>query len=229
MSTFAIQTWDNPTLPIAGSEALFPVRRIYCVGRNYAAHAREMGHDPDREPPFFFAKPADALVPNGGDVPYPVATKNLHPEIEMVVALKSGGKDIPAATANDCIYGYGVGLDLTRRDMQGVAKDMGRPWDLSKGFNLSAPTTRLHPVSEVGLLEKGTISLTVNGELRQKGDLADMIWNVPETIAYLSGLIELKAGDLIFTGTPDGVAAIQRGDLLVGHVDGLDDLTVKIV
>ena len=229
MSTFAIQTWDNPTLPIAGSEALFPVRRIYCVGRNYAAHAREMGHDPDREPPFFFAKPADALVPNGGDVPYPVATKNLHPEIEMVVALKSGGKDIPAATANDCIYGYGVGLDLTRRDMQGVAKDMGRPWDLSKGFDLSAPTTHLHPVSEVGLLDKGTISLTVNGELRQKGDLADMIWNVPETIAYLSGLIELKAGDLIFTGTPDGVAAILRGDLLVGHVDGLDDLTVKIV
>lgn len=229
MSTFAIPTWDNPTLPVAGSDALFPVRRIYCVGRNYAAHAREMGHDPDREPPFFFAKPSDALVPDGGDVPYPVATRNLHPEIEMVVALKSGGRDIPVEKANDCIYGYGVGLDLTRRDMQGVAKDMGRPWDLSKGFDQSAPTTRLHPVSEVGLLESGTISLTVNGEMRQKGDLADMIWNVPETIAYLSGLIELKSGDLIFTGTPDGVAAIERGDVLVGHVDGLDDLTVKMV
>jgi len=229
MSNFAIPTWDTPSLPVAGTDAEFPVRRIYCVGRNYAAHAREMGHDPDREPPFFFAKPSDALVPNGGDVPYPVATKNLHPEIEMVVALKSGGKDIPVEKANDCIYGYGVGLDLTRRDMQGVAKDMGRPWDLSKGFDQSAPTTRLHPVSEVGLIESGTISLTVNGEMRQKGDLADMIWNVPETIAYLSSLIELKSGDLIFTGTPDGVAAIERGDVLIGHVDGLDDLTITVV
>ena len=229
MSNFAIPTWDTPSLPVAGTDAEFPVRRIYCVGRNYAAHAREMGHDPDREPQFFFAKPSDALVPNGGDVPYPVATKNLHPEIEMVVALKSGGKDIPVEKANDCIYGYGVGLDLTRRDMQGVAKDMGRPWDLSKGFDQSAPTTRLHPVSEVGLIESGTISLTVNGEMRQKGDLADMIWNVPETIAYLSSLIELKSGDLIFTGTPDGVAAIERGDVLIGHVDGLDDLTITVV
>ncbi len=229
MSNFAIPTWDTPSLPVAGTDAEFPVRRIYCVGRNYAAHAREMGHDPDREPPFFFAKPSDALVPNGGDVPYPVATKNLHPEIEMVVALKSGGKDIPVEKANDYIYGYGVGLDLTRRDMQGVAKDMGRPWDLSKGFDQSAPTTRLHPVSEVGLIESGTISLTVNGEMRQKGDLADMIWNVPETIAYLSSLIELKSGDLIFTGTPDGVAAIERGDVLIGHVDGLDDLTITVV
>ena len=229
MSNFAIPTWDTPSLPVAGTDAEFPVRRIYCVGRNYAAHAREMGHDPDREPPFFFAKPSDALVPNGGDVPYPVATKNLHPEIEMVVALKSGGKDIPVEKANDCIYGYGVGLDLTRRDMQGFAKDRGRPWDLSKGFDQSAPTTRLHPVSEVGLIESGTISLTVNGEMRQKGDLADMIWNVPETIAYLSSLIELKSGDLIFTGTPDGVAAIERGDVLIGHVDGLDDLTITVV
>lgn len=228
MSNFAIPIWENPSLPVAGTDAIFPVRRIYCVGRNYAAHAREMGHDPDREPPFFFAKPSDSLVPNGGDVPYPVATKNLHPEIEMVVALKSGGKDIPVEKANDCIYGYGVGLDLTRRDMQGVAKDMGRPWDLSKGFDNAAPMTRIHPVSETGLLEKGIISLTVNGDMRQKGDLADMIWNIPETISYLSGLIELKSGDLIFTGTPDGVAAIERGDVLVGHVDGLEDLTIKL-
>lgn len=229
MSAYAIPLWENPALPVAGTDALFPVRRIYCVGRNYAAHAREMGHDPDREPPFFFAKPSDSIVPKGGDIPYPVATKNLHPEIEMVVALQAGGWNIPAEAANDCIFGYGVGLDLTRRDMQGVAKDMGRPWDLSKGFDNAAPMTALRRASETGHIGSGTISLTVNGETRQKGDLADMIWNVPETINYLSGLIELKAGDLIFTGTPDGVAAIERGDVLEGHVDGLDELTITLV
>ena len=228
MSAYAIPLWNQPALPVVGADASFPVRRIYCVGRNYAAHAREMGHDPDREPPFFFAKPADSIVPNGGEVAYPVATKNLHPEIELVVALGQGGWNIPVADANDCIYGYGVGLDLTRRDMQGVAKDMGRPWDLSKGFDNAAPMTAIWPVSETGILETGDITLTVNGELRQKGDLADMIWNVPETINYLSGLIELKPGDLIFTGTPEGVAAIERGDRLVGHVDGLDDLHVTL-
>ena len=228
MSAFAIPIWDQPALPIVGADAAFPVRRIYCVGRNYAAHAREMGHDPDREPPFFFAKPADSIVPNGGDVAYPVATKNLHPEIELVVALGQGGWNIPVADANDCIYGYGVGLDLTRRDMQGVAKDMGRPWDLSKGFDNAAPMTAIRPVSDTGILETGAITLTVNGAPRQKGDLADMIWNVPETVNYLSGLIELKPGDLIFTGTPEGVAAIERGDVLVGHVDGLDDLHVTL-
>ena len=228
MSAFAIPIWDQPALPVVGTDAAFPVRRIYCVGRNYAAHAREMGHDPDREPPFFFAKPADSIVPNGGDVAYPVATKNLHPEIELVVALGQGGWNIPVADANDCIYGYGVGLDLTRRDMQGVAKDMGRPWDLSKGFDNAAPMTAIRPVSDTGILETGAITLTVNGAPRQKGDLADMIWNVPETINYLSGLIELKPGDLIFTGTPEGVAAIERSDVLVGHVDGLDDLHVTL-
>ena len=228
MSAFAIPIWDQPALPVVGADAAFPVRRIYCVGRNYAAHAREMGHDPDREPPFFFAKPADSIVPNGGDVAYPVATKNLHPEIELVVALGQGGWNIPVADANDCIYGYGVGLDLTRRDMQGVAKDMGRPWDLSKGFDNAAPMTASRPVSDTGILETGAITLTVNGAPRQNGDLADMIWNVPETINYLSGLIELKPGDLIFTGTPEGVAAIERGDVLVGHVDGLDDLHVTL-
>lgn len=228
MSAYAIPLWDLPSLPVVGADAAFPVRRVYCVGRNYAAHAREMGHDPDREPPFFFAKPSDSIVPNGGDVAYPVATKNLHPEIELVVALGKGGWNIPVADANDCIYGYGVGLDLTRRDMQGVAKDMGRPWDLSKGFDNAAPMTAIHPVSETGILETGAITLSVNGAPRQKGDLADMIWNVPETINYLSGLIELKPGDLIFTGTPEGVAAIERGDVLVGHVDGLDDLHVTL-
>ena len=228
MSAFAIPIWDQPALPVVGADAAFPVRRIYCVGRNYAAHAREMGHDPDREPPFFFAKPADSIVPNGGDVAYPVATKNLHPEIELVVALGQGGWNIPVADANDCIYGYGVGLDLTRRDMQGVAKDMGRPWDLSKGFDNAAPMTAIRPVSDTGILETGAITLTVNGAPRQKGDLADMIWNVPETINYLSGLIELKPGDLIFTGTPEGFAAIERGDVLVGNVDGLDYLHVTM-
>ena len=228
MSAFAIPIWDQPALPVVGADAAFPVRRIYCVGRNYAAHAREMGHDPDREPPFFFAKPADSIVPNGGDVAYPVATKNLHPEIELVVALGQGGWNIPVADANDCIYGYGVGLDLTRRDMQGVAKDMGRPWDLSKGFDNAAPMTAIRPMSDTGILETGAITLTVNGAPRQKGDLADMIWNVPETVNYLSGLIELKPGDLIFTGTPEGVAAIERSDVLVGHVDGLDDLHVTL-
>ena len=228
MSAFAIPIWDQPALPVVGTDAAFPVRRIYCVGRNYAAHAREMGHDPDREPPFFFNKPADSIVPNGGDVAYPVATKNLHPEIELVVALGQGGWNIPVTDANDCIYGYGVGLDLTRRDMQGVAKDMGRPWDLSKGFDNAAPMTAIRPVSDTGILETGAITLTVNGAPRQKGDLADMIWNVPETINYLSGLIELKPGDLIFTGTPEGVAAIERSDVLVGHVDGLDDLHITL-
>ena len=229
MSAYAIPLWEQPALPVVGAGTMFPVRRIYCVGRNYAAHAREMGHDPDREPPFFFAKPSDSIVPNGGDVPYPTATKNLHPEIELVVALGRGGWNIPVEAANDCIFGYGVGLDLTRRDMQGVAKDMGRPWDLSKGFDNAAPMTAIQAVSDVGILEAGTISLTVNGKMRQTGDLADMIWNVPETINYLSGLIELKAGDLIFTGTPEGVAAIERGDVLVGHVDGLEDLRITLV
>ena len=229
VSSFAIPLWDVPALSVAGAAIQFPVRRIYCVGRNYAAHAREMGHDPDREPPFFFAKPADSIVPNGGPVPYPVATKNLHPEIEMVVALSGGGWDIPVNKANGCIYGYAVGLDLTRRDMQGIAKDMGRPWDLSKGFDNAAPIGAIRPVSEVGHLESGAIRLKVNGETRQEGDLADMIWNVPETINYLSGLIELKPGDLIFTGTPDGVAPIGPGDVLEGHVDGLDDLRIELV
>ena len=215
MSAYAIPLWEQPALPVVGAGTMFPVRRIYCVGRNYAAHAREMGHDPDREPPFFFAKPADSIVPNGGDVPYPTATKNLHPEIELVVALGKGGWNIPVETANDCIFGYGVGLDLT--------------WDLSKGFDNAAPMTAIQAVSDVGILGTGTISLTVNGEMRQTGDLADMIWNVPETINYLSGLIELKAGDLIFTGTPEGVAAIERGDELVGHVDGLEDLRITLV
>ena len=216
-------------VPVAGSSDRFPVRRIFCVGRNYAAHAREMGHDPDREPPFFFTKPADALVTDGADMPYPPATADVHHEIELVVALGAGGADIPVDAANERIWGYGVGLDMTRRDLQGEAKKLGRPWDMSKGFDHSAPIAALHPVSETGILETGAIWLEVNGTRRQDSVLEALIWSVPETISYLSGLVRLASGDLIFTGTPEGVAAVQRGDRLHGHVDGLTDLQVTVV
>jgi len=225
---YAIPAWDLTSIPVAGSDEVFPVRRVYCVGRNYAAHAREMGHDPDREPPFFFMKPADAIVPNGSTIPYPVATSDLHHEIEMVVALKSGGSDIAIENANECIFGYGVGLDLTRRDLQGEAKKLGRPWDMGKGFDRSAPCSPLHPVSETGIIDAADIWLKVNGETRQTSNLNALIWSVPETISYLSGLVELAAGDLIYSGTPAGVAAIERGDVLEGHVDGLTDLKITI-
>ena len=226
--SLALPAWNPPSVPIAGDDTQFPVRRIFCVGRNYAAHAREMGHDPDREPPFFFMKPADA-VRSDGRFPYPVATGDVHHEIELVVALGAGGRDVPEATANDLIWGYGVGLDMTRRDVQAEAKKLGRPWCMAKGFDHSAPIAPLHPKSATGILADGAISLTVNGETRQSSVLSALIWSVPETIAYLSGLVELKAGDLIFTGTPDGVAAVQRGDRLVGHVDGLTPLSVEVV
>ena len=216
-------------VPVAGTDAAFPVRRVYCVGRNYAAHAREMGHDPDREPPFFFMKPADALLVGGTDMPYPVATADLHHEIEMVVALGKGGRDVPVEAANGLIWGYGVGLDMTRRDIQGEAKKLGRPWDMGKGFDKSAPIAALHPVTETGVIEDAGIWLDVNGVRRQSSTLKALIWSIPETISYLSGLVELHPGDLIFTGTPEGVAAVGRGDVLHGHVDGLTDLEVRIV
>ena len=225
---YVIPLWTQPALPVAGESGQFPVRRIYCVGRNYAAHAREMGHDPDREPPFFFCKPADALLPNGATMPYPQATKDLHHEIELVVALAKGGRDVPAEKALDLVYGYGVGLDMTRRDLQGEAKKMGRPWDRGKGFDQSAPCTALHPAARIGHPSKGAIWLKVNGQVRQKGDLNELIWNVPETISYLSGLVELAPGDLIYTGTPEGVKAVVKGDVLEGHVDGVDDLKITI-
>jgi fumarylpyruvate hydrolase len=207
----------------------FPVRRIYCVGRNYAAHAREMGHDPSREPPFFFMKPADAIVASGSTISYPSQTSDYHYEIEMVVALKDGGRDIPVEKALDMVYGYAVGLDMTRRDMQSIAKKMQRPWDMSKGFDQSAPCSTISPVSEVGHPSKGVISLKVDGETRQLGDLSDLIWNVAETISALSGLVTLAAGDLIFSGTPDGVGPVMKGETMLGHVDGLTDLTITIV
>jgi len=223
---YAIDFPATPTLPVAESAQVFPVGRIYCVGRNYAEHAREMGHDPEREPPFFFMKPADAIVPNGATIPFPQATKDLHHEIEMVVALGKGGANIPVDKALDHVWGYGVGLDMTRRDIQGEAKKMGRPWEMGKAFDNSAPCTALKPVSMVGHPAKGAIWLKVNGAVKQKGDLAEMIWNVPETIAYLSGLVTLQPGDLIYSGTPAGVGPVKRGDKLEGHVDGVGDLTV---
>lgn len=228
---FAFPPAPIPSLAIAGSDARFPIRRVYCVGRNYADHAREMGaHEQadGREPPFFFSKPADAVVP-GGDVPYPPATANLQHEIELVVALGQGGADIPVAQALDCVFGYAVGLDLTRRDVQARAKEKGHPWDMGKGFDASAPTGELHPVSAVGHPQAGAIWLKVNGEMRQNGDLANMSWKVAEVIANLSTFVRLAPGDLIFTGTPAGVSTVVRGDVLEGGVAGVGEFCVRLV
>jgi fumarylpyruvate hydrolase len=225
---YVIPIWQQPTVAVSGTEATFPVRRIYCVGRNYAAHAREMGADPDREPPFFFMKPADAVVPDGSTLPYPPATRQLHHEVELVVALARGGRDIKAAQALDHVFGYAVGLDLTRRDLQAAARKVGQPWDMAKGFDRSAPISALRPVAEVGHPGRGAITLAVNGEVRQKGDLSDLIWNVADTIAYLSSLVELAPGDLIYTGTPEGVGAVGPGDRLLGEIAGVGSLTITI-
>lgn len=216
------------TLPVRGSDALFPVRRVYCIGRNYAAHAIEMGHDPTREPPFFFQKNASNLTTDGRFA-YPPQSADVHHEIELVVALKSGGVNIPPARALDHVWGYGVGLDMTRRDLQGVAKEMGRPWEIGKAFEGSAPVSALRPVSDGGHPAAGLIQLRVNGAPRQTGDLNQMIWKVPEIIACLSDFFELAAGDVIMTGTPAGVAAVARGDVMEGHIDGVGDLTVTVV
>ncbi|HUF21955.1 MAG TPA: fumarylacetoacetate hydrolase family protein [Burkholderiales bacterium] len=228
-STLLFEPGALPAVPITGQKARFPVHRIYCVGRNYAAHAREMGKDPEKEPPFFFLKPADAVVPGGGTIHYPPGTSNLHHEIELVVALHREGRDIPVQKALEYVYGYAVGLDMTRRDLQFAARDMGRPWDFGKAFDESAPVTSIHPVASHGHRSEGRIWLEVNGEIRQQADLSDMIWNVPDTIAYLSRYYLLKPGDLIFTGTPAGVGAVERGDRLAGGVEGLEQLEVEIV
>jgi len=214
-------------VPVQGG-GLFPVRRIYCVGRNYAEHAREMGHDPDREPPFFFGKPADAIVTGGGEVPYPSLTQNLHHEIELVVAIGAAGSDITVEAAPGHIFGYAVGLDLTRRDLQQEARKAGRPWDMGKGFDHSAPIGEIAPVAAAGHPETAWIELRVNGETRQAADIADMTWSVPEIVAELSRFIALQPGDLIFTGTPAGVSAIVRGDLLEGSVAGVGTVSVRI-
>ena len=227
--TFVIPPVPQPTVEVMGTDARFPVHRIYCVGRNYAKHAREMGMDPDREPPFFFSKPADAVVANGTPVPYPPRTSNLHHELELVVAIGTGGSDIPLDRALAHVYGYAVGLDLTRRDQQFAARDQGRPWDVAKGFDHSAPVSAIRPATEMGHLEQGAIWLEVNGEPRQRANLSEMIWSVPEIVAELSTYFELRPGDLIFTGTPEGVGPVKRGDSLVGGIDGLETLRVTIV
>lgn len=215
-------------IPVEGSAAKFPVRRIFCVGRNYAAHAREMGSDPKTEPPFFFTKPADAVLPTPATMPYPPATKDLQHEIELVVAIGKGGADIEVGKALDHVWGYAIGLDMTRRDLQGEAKKKGHPWDMGKGFDLSAPIGPLRPVAEIGHPTKGEIQVSVNGAVKQKGDLADLIWSIPEVIAYLSSLVTLAPGDLIYSGTPEGVGPVVRGDLLEGSIDGVGTLSLKI-
>ena len=219
-------------VPIAGSQDSFPVRRVYCVGRNYAAHAREMGFDPDREPPFFFCKPADAVVPvaEGStlSLPYPPETSNLHYEIELVAAIGKGGANISVGEALQHVWGYAVGLDMTRRDLQMKMREAGRPWELGKAFDQSAPIGPLHPAQSVSGIEQAGIWLQVNGADRQRSDIGKLIWSIAETIAYLSKYFRLEAGDLIYTGTPEGVGPVVRGDKMVGGVDGLGTLSVQM-
>lgn len=217
-----------PTLPVRGTSDVFPVHRIYCVGRNYAAHAVEMGHDPTREDPFFFQKNPDTLVLSGGEFPYPDKSSDVHHEIELVLALGKGGKDIPLEQALDHVYGYAVGIDMTRRDLQGVMKKMGRPWEIGKAFEHSAPCSEVVPASSSGHPDQGRIWLEINGELRQEGDLNQLIWKIPEMITYLSGLFTLQAGDLIYTGTPSGVGPVNRGDKLSGGVAGIGEISITV-
>ncbi len=220
------------SVPVAGDAGQFPVHRIYCVGRNYEAHAREMGHDPNREPPFFFLKPADAIVvvpeDSIGEFRYPAQSQDVHHEIELVAALKSGGVDIDAADALNHVFGYAVGLDMTRRDLQGEAKKLGRPWDTGKGFEGSAPIGPIHRVEEIGHPTQGAIWLDIDGKQAQRGDLRELIWSVAESIAFLSRYFELRAGDLIFSGTPSGVGPVTRGQLLEGGVEGVGPLKLHV-
>jgi len=229
MTNYVFQPSPQPYVPVRGTEARFPVHRIYCVGQNYADHAIEMGGDPTRNPPFFFQKNPDNLVIDGGNFPYPPKTEDVHHEIELVVALKTGGKDIAVETALDHVFGYAVGIDMTRRDLQAVAKKAGRPWEVAKAFEHSAPCSAIVPASEIGHPESCEFSLKIKGKPRQSGDLNQMIWKVAETISYLSSLFELQPGDLIYTGTPAGVGAVQRGDVLEGAVSGIGSIIVKVV
>jgi fumarylpyruvate hydrolase len=223
-----VSLWDIPSLAVKDSKDRYPVRRIFCVGRNYVEHQKEMGGD-GRETPFFFIKSAHALVPGGGDVHYPPKTANFHYETEMVVAIAKGGRRIDAKKANEHIFGYGVGLDMTRRDLQQLGKDHGRPWDFGKDFDEAAPCGTLAPASKIGHPAKGTIWLKVNGKERQKADLSDMIWSVPEQIAFLSEYYTLEPGDIIYSGTPAGVGPVKPGDDLLAGIDGVGELKVKIV
>jgi len=229
MTNYVFQPSPQPYVPVKGTEARFPVHRIYCVGQNYADHAIEMGGDPTRNPPFFFQKNPDNLVIDSGDFPYPPKTEDVHHEIELVVALKTGGKDIAVETALDHVFGYAVGIDMTRRDLQAVAKKAGRPWEVAKAFEHSAPCSAIVLVSEIGHPESAEISLKINGETRQSGNLNQLIWKIAETVSYLSSLFALQPGDLIYTGTPAGVGAVQRGDVLEGNVDGVGSISVKVV
>jgi len=228
MTAYAITPWQLPAVPVAGGNELFPVRHIYCVGRNYAEHAREMGANPEREAPFFFTKAADQIVPGGGKIPYPPRTKNLHHEIELVVAIGNEGADIAVAATRDYIFGYAIGVDLTRRDLQIAARDKGRPWDTGKSFANAAPIGAIHPAAEIGHPRGGRIEFRVNGAMRQRGDLADMIWSVDEIIAELSTYYPLLPGDLIFTGTPAGVGAMAPGDRGEGTIENLDTIKIEI-
>jgi fumarylpyruvate hydrolase len=227
MTQYAIETPPVVALPVAGQDTLFPVRRIYCIGRNYAAHAIEMGHDPDREDPFFFQKNPNNLS-TANTFPYPPHTSDVHHEAEMLVALKTGGTNIPVSSALDHVFGYGLALDMTRRDLQGIAKKAGRPWEIGKAFEHSAPCGPIHPVSEVGHLDQGRVELKVNGEVRQEGDLNQMIWKVPEMISYLSEYFELAPGDVILSGTPSGVGPVVAGDTMELSIDGLGSISVVV-
>jgi fumarylpyruvate hydrolase len=218
----------RPAVPIAGAEHEFPVHRIYCVGRNYAAHAREMGHDPERTVPVFFMKPADAIVHSGSTIPYPSRTENFQHEIELVVAIGESGRDISAADALQHVYGYAVGIDLTRRDLQLAAKEIRATWDTAKGFDNSAPISALHRADDIGHPDSGRIWLSVNDIIRQNADLNELIWSVPEAIAELSTFFELVPGDLIFTGTPAGVGPIEAGDKITGGIEGIDEIEINI-
>jgi len=228
MTKFVIDPAPQVCLPIRGSNESFPVRRIYCIGRNYADHAIEMGHDPNKEPPFFFQKNAQN-VDTSGTFPYPPQTSDVHHEMELVVALKSGGADISLDNALEHVYGYGLGLDMTRRDLQGEAKKLGRPWEVGKSFEKSAPMSELVPASETGHLDQGQICLKVNGEIKQDGDLNQMIWKVPEMIAYLSRFYDIAGGDLIMSGTPAGVGPIQRGDKMECEIENLGTMTIEVI
>lgn len=223
---YVIDPPAQAAIAVEGSDALFPVRRIWCVGRNYADHAREMGHDPNREPPFFFAKPSDAVVANHATLAYPAKTSDLHHEIELVVCIGKGGRDIPVASALEHVYGYAVGLDMTRRDLQTQAKNMQRPWEMGKSFDQSCPVSAVQPAAKIGHPVKGAIWLKVNGQIKQNGDLNQQIWPVDEAIAFLSSYVELAPGDIIMNGTPAGVGPCKSGDRLEGHIDGVGDLVV---
>ena len=228
MANYVINPPQTVALPIVGSDDLFPVRRVYCIGRNYAAHAIEMGHDPDREPPFFFQKNPDNLDPSGS-FPYPPQSNDVHHEAEIYVALASGGSNIAVEDALSHVYGYGLSLDMTRRDLQGQMKKMGRPWEIGKAFERSAPCGPIHPTSLVGHPSEGRLTLTVNGDMRQTGHLNQMIWKIPEMIAYLSEYFTLAPGDIIQSGTPAGVGPVEKGDVMVMRADQLGELTVNVV